>query len=103
MTTTARPVAQSGTFSLGGDLPVTRLGYGAMRITGKGIWGPPADRDEAWAETSQEGLGVRDETWLTATTDESNRRTDAPPEEAEDDAPPPEDPEAGTGRPSDDE
>ncbi|MEX5305352.1 hypothetical protein RF644_06290 [Kocuria sp. CPCC 205258] len=63
----------------------------------------PADRNEAWAETSQEGLGVRDETWLTATTDESNRRAGAPPEEAEDDAPPPEDPEAGTGRPSDDE
>ena len=49
MTTTSRPVAQSGTFSLGGDLPVTRLGYGAMRITGKGIWGPPADRDQAVA------------------------------------------------------
>ena len=49
MTTTTRPVAQSGTFSLGGDLPVTRLGYGAMRITGKGIWGPPADRDVAVA------------------------------------------------------
>ena len=31
----------SGTFKLGGDLPVHRLGYGAMRITGKGIWGEP--------------------------------------------------------------
>lgn len=39
--------AASGTFNLGGDLPVHRLGFGAMRITGKGIWGPPADRDEA--------------------------------------------------------
>ena len=37
----------SGTFKIGGDLEVTRLGYGAMRITGDGIWGPPADRDEA--------------------------------------------------------
>jgi aryl-alcohol dehydrogenase-like predicted oxidoreductase len=39
----------SGTFRLGGDLPVHRLGFGAMRITGKGIWGPPADRTEAVA------------------------------------------------------
>ena len=36
-----------GTFLLGGDLEVHRLGFGAMRITGKGIWGPPADRAEA--------------------------------------------------------
>jgi aryl-alcohol dehydrogenase-like predicted oxidoreductase len=34
---------------LGGDLPVRRLGFGAMRITGKGIWGPPADHAEAIA------------------------------------------------------
>jgi pyridoxine 4-dehydrogenase len=40
---------RSGTFSIGGDLPVHRLGFGAMRITGQGIWGPPADRDEAIA------------------------------------------------------
>ena len=33
----------SGTFSLGGDLPVNRLGFGAMRITGEGIWGEPKD------------------------------------------------------------
>lgn len=39
--------ALSGTFTLGGDLTVNRLGFGAMRITGRGIWGPPADRDEA--------------------------------------------------------
>ncbi len=37
----------SGTFAIGGDLPVVRLGFGAMRITGDGIWGPPRDRDEA--------------------------------------------------------
>jgi pyridoxine 4-dehydrogenase len=44
MTTTA---TAAGTFKIGGDIEVTRLGYGAMRITGKGIWGEPADRDEA--------------------------------------------------------
>lgn len=40
---------KSGTFLLGGDLPVYRLGFGAMRITGPGVWGPPADRNEALA------------------------------------------------------
>jgi pyridoxine 4-dehydrogenase len=35
------------TFTIGGDLTVNRIGYGAMRITGKGIWGPPKDKDEA--------------------------------------------------------
>ena len=40
-------VSDSGSFQLGGDLPVHRLGLGAMRITGQGIWGPPADPDEA--------------------------------------------------------
>jgi len=35
------------TFTIGGDLTVNRVGYGAMRITGKGIWGPPKDEDEA--------------------------------------------------------
>ena len=35
------------TFTIGGDLTVQRLGYGAMRITGKGIWGPPQDHDES--------------------------------------------------------
>ena len=35
------------TFAIGGDLQVHRLGFGAMRITGKGIWGPPADPEEA--------------------------------------------------------
>jgi aryl-alcohol dehydrogenase-like predicted oxidoreductase len=37
----------SGTFRLGGDLEINRLGFGAMRITGKGIWGPPDDVAEA--------------------------------------------------------
>jgi pyridoxine 4-dehydrogenase len=45
MTTT--PVAQSGSFALGGTTAVNRLGYGAMQITGPGIWGDPADPDEA--------------------------------------------------------
>lgn len=49
MTSTTRPVTASGTFRLGGDLEVHRLGFGAMRITGKGIWGPPADEDTAVA------------------------------------------------------
>jgi len=39
--------AESGTFNLGGDLPVHRLGYGAMRLTGEGIWGEPKDPEEA--------------------------------------------------------
>ncbi|EOX6785748.1 aldo/keto reductase [Pseudomonas aeruginosa] len=37
----------SGQFAIGGDITINRLGYGAMRITGRGIWGPPADRGEA--------------------------------------------------------
>src|SRR5579884_2022105 len=41
--------AQSGTFTLGGDLRVHRMGFGAMRITGKGIWGEPADPQQARA------------------------------------------------------
>jgi pyridoxine 4-dehydrogenase len=48
-TTQAVSAAAAGTFAIGGDLTVNRLGYGAMRITGKGIWGPPADKDAALA------------------------------------------------------
>ncbi|MBI1377520.1 MAG: oxidoreductase [Frankiales bacterium] len=48
MTTTA-PVQASGTFRIGGDLEVHRLGFGAMRITGPGIWGEPVDRPGAVA------------------------------------------------------
>ncbi|HSP37984.1 MAG TPA: aldo/keto reductase [Frankiaceae bacterium] len=40
------PGESSGTVTLGGDLTVNRLGYGAMQLTGQGIWGPPADHDE---------------------------------------------------------
>jgi pyridoxine 4-dehydrogenase len=39
--------AASGTFKIGGELEVHRLGFGAMRVTGPGIWGEPADRAEA--------------------------------------------------------
>jgi pyridoxine 4-dehydrogenase len=42
-----RPAKSAGEFLIGNDLRVTRLGYGAMRITGEGIWGEPADRAEA--------------------------------------------------------
>ncbi|MGQ9370870.1 aldo/keto reductase [Azospirillum sp. ST 5-10] len=38
---------RSGTFRIGGNMPVSRLGFGAMRITGPGVWGDPADRAEA--------------------------------------------------------
>jgi len=41
--------AEAGTIDLGGDLTVNRLGYGAMRITGSGIWGEPADAEQAKA------------------------------------------------------
>jgi aryl-alcohol dehydrogenase-like predicted oxidoreductase len=41
--TDSLPAAQAGTITLGGDLTVNRMGFGAMRITGKGIWGPPDD------------------------------------------------------------
>jgi aryl-alcohol dehydrogenase-like predicted oxidoreductase len=48
-TTETLNAAQSGTFLIGGDLPVHRLGFGAMRITGNGIWGPPKDHGESLA------------------------------------------------------
>ena len=41
------PAAAAGTITLGGDLTVNRMGFGAMRLTGTGIWGPPKDRQEA--------------------------------------------------------
>lgn len=44
-----RPATASGTFTIGGDLTVYRLGFGSMRLTGKGIWGPPADKQECIA------------------------------------------------------
>ena len=44
-----RPATASGSFTLGGERPVHRLGYGAMRLTGEGIWGPPKDVETAIA------------------------------------------------------
>jgi pyridoxine 4-dehydrogenase len=41
------PAAAAGTITIGGDLTVNRMGFGAMRLTGKGIWGPPRDPEEA--------------------------------------------------------
>jgi len=46
-TTTETVAGASGTFAIGGDLPVVRLGYGTMQLTGEGVWGPPRDHDEA--------------------------------------------------------
>lgn len=46
-TSTAPSAAASGTYRIGGDLPVVRLGYGTMQLTGEGVWGPPKDHDEA--------------------------------------------------------
>jgi len=46
---TNQPAARSGVFAIGGDLPVHRLGFGAMRLTGKGIWGEPTDPQECIA------------------------------------------------------
>jgi pyridoxine 4-dehydrogenase len=49
----------SGTFAIGGDLTVHRLGFGAMRVTGPGIWGDPTDPDEARRVLARlPGLGV---------------------------------------------
>ena len=45
--TSDQPALASGTFDLGEGLTVHRLGFGAMRVTGKGIWGPPEDHDES--------------------------------------------------------
>ena len=51
--------AAAGTISIGGDLTVNRMGFGAMRITGPGVWGPPPDRDQAKAAVRQAvDLGV---------------------------------------------
>ena len=47
MTTPVQSAKASGEFSIAGKLPVTRLGFGAMQITGPGIWGDPKDPDEA--------------------------------------------------------
>lgn len=54
-----RSVAASGTFVIGGDLPVSRLGFGAMRLTGDGVWGPPTDKAAAIAVLKRtQDLGI---------------------------------------------
>src|SRR5579875_1576197 len=47
--TSPASAAAAGTIEIGGDLVVRRMGFGAMRITGEGIWGDPADQDQARA------------------------------------------------------
>jgi pyridoxine 4-dehydrogenase len=47
MSDSTRSAAAAGSFLLGGDLPVNRLGYGTMQLTGPGVWGDPRDPDEA--------------------------------------------------------
>src|SRR5947199_6294887 len=47
--TTQRPAEASGMLTIGGDLKVYRLGFGAMRLTGEGNWGPPTNKQEAIA------------------------------------------------------
>nr|MCW2727230.1 oxidoreductase [Aeromicrobium sp.] len=47
--TSTLSASASGTFQIGGDLPVVRLGYGTMQLPGEGVWGPPRDRDAAIA------------------------------------------------------
>ncbi|GAB3690161.1 aldo/keto reductase [Spirosoma flavus] len=47
MEATEAPATEAGTITIGGDLTVNRMAYGAMRLTGEGIWGPPKDHDES--------------------------------------------------------
>ena len=47
MTASEHPAAASGTYRIGGELTVNRLGFGAMQLTGPGVWGDPEDPDEA--------------------------------------------------------
>jgi pyridoxine 4-dehydrogenase len=49
----SKNAAAAGTIDIGGDLTVNRMGFGAMRITGQGIWGPPPDREKAKAALRQ--------------------------------------------------
>ena len=54
-----RPAAHSGTFVIGGDRPVHRLGFGTMRLTGAGVWGEPTNHAEAIAVLRRAvGLGI---------------------------------------------
>ena len=55
----AAPAAKSGTVAISGELPVHRLGFGAMQLTGHGVWGEPADRAESIPPFWPQGGGVR--------------------------------------------
>src|SRR5437867_4746369 len=58
--TNTRPAEASGTFLIGGDIPVRRLGFGAMQLTGDGVWGEPPDHSEAIAVLRRAvELGIR--------------------------------------------
>src|SRR2546423_2020689 len=61
--TTTLNAALAGTIDLGGDLTVKRFGFGAMRLTGEGIWGEPADREECkrvWRRALELGINFID-------------------------------------------
>lgn len=49
MSSVSRPASHSGSFALGGDLTVNRLGFGTMQLTGRGVWGDPPDHNESIA------------------------------------------------------
>ncbi len=57
--TDSRPATRSGTFVIGGDIPVHRLGFGAMQLTGDGVWGEPANHSEAIAVLRRAVEGLR--------------------------------------------
>ena len=50
--------ANGGIFVIGGDLPVARMGFGTMRLTGPGVWGEPANRAEAIAVLGARGTSA---------------------------------------------
>ena len=53
-----QPARASGEFRIAGDLPVVRLGYGAMQIPGRGVWGEPRDHDLPFFESSTPCLAL---------------------------------------------
>jgi phosphoglycerate dehydrogenase-like enzyme len=62
--TSTLSASASGTFQIGGDLPVVRLGYGTMQLPGDGVWGPPRDRDAAIAVLRRTVELGREARWL---------------------------------------
>ncbi len=51
------------TFQIGGEIRVNRLGFGAMQITGRGVWGPPRDRAEAYLDELETTARYRPDLW----------------------------------------